>query len=232
MSNEVTGIVTVNTPMVSVYNNLVEPRSFKRNGKEQGEPKYGSTFVFSAEHPDFKNIKDTALAVAKAKWPGRDVIADYKAGTLKMPWKSGDKEITRHAAKLAKLNKEDDHKLDFMAGNIVMKSASKFRPRLSVIDNGKISPDLDDAGVQRSKNKFYSGVEALVELNLVAYDAIKEGDPDGVTVYLNIFCSTNTGKRIGGGRSASEAFSGYVGKAKDEDPTAGDPDGLDDEIPF
>jgi hypothetical protein len=231
--SDVSGIVTVNTPVVSVLNNLVEARRFKdAQGKEQGDPKYGSVLVFDKEHPNLNAIKEAAVAIAKAKWPGRDVGADYKAKLLKMPWRNGDDWIARNAAKLAKKGKEDDHKYDYMAGKVVLKSASKFRPRLSFIENGKITPDLDDAGIQRHKAKFYNGVEALVEINLVAFDAVKEGDADNITAYLNIFCSTNTGKRVGGGRSASEAFAGYAGKAKPEDPTKGDPDGLDDEIPF
>lgn len=234
--SETNSIVTFSKPVVAAYVNLLAPKAFSRkvNGilKESGEPKFGCTLVIPPDHPDLQTVKDTAIAVCKAKWPGLDVAAAYKAGNLKMPWKSGDKEHARYVANKAKLGEEDDGKMDFVKGNVLIKASSKFRPRLGVIKNGVLSDDLDEQAVQRNKEAFYSGVEVYAEINLNAYDAIKDGDQDGVNSYLNLVLSTGKGKRLGGGRSIKEAFAQYVGKASDLDPTAGDPDGLDDEIPF
>ena len=233
MTTEQNGIIDITTPVVLCFPNLTEAKKFKgKNGKESGEPKFGASFMFTPDHPDFKRIKDRALALAKAKWPSRDIVAEYKAGTFKMPWNDGTKLADKRIAEKKKANPawQDDGKGDFQRGNFIIKSASKFAPRLAYIEGGKISPDLEGAAVNLHKGKFYFGVEVLAQVNFVAYDGVSE-NPDGVTAYINLVLTTGKGKRLSGGQSAADAFKGYVGNVSAEDPTAG-ADELDDEISF
>lgn len=211
-------------PAVLAFPSLLTPRKFKRNGKEQGEAKYGGTWVFDPNHPDVKGLKDTAAKAARAKWPSRPL------SEVKFPFKDGNKEVEKRKAKLEKEGKTYSGDADFMLGKLVLKAASKYQPGLAIILNGK-PIDLQDALLEAHKGKFYFGVETLAQFNFVAYDAVKDGDPDGVTCYVNKVLSLNKGERLSGGASAAEVFKGYVGQASPEDPTAGSV-AMDDEIPF
>lgn len=217
-------IVTVLNPVTLIYATLFEPKPFGKPGKTQGEPKFSASFVFTKDNPDFDTIKSQAVAVAQAKWPGRDVGGDWKAGRFTLPFSSGASQIAKKKAAAAKDGKEYDGRLDFLDGQYVLKTSSQFRSRFAVIENGKITPDLEGAALETNKSKFYNGVKCLIEINLRAYDGVGTG-ADGVTAYLNIITSLNVGERIQGGRSASEAFAGYAGKATAENP-------MKDEIPF
>ena len=224
MTTEQNGIIDITTPVVLCFPNLTEAKKFKgKNGKESGEPKFGASFMFTPDHPDFKRIKDRALALAKAKWPSRDIVAEYKAGTFKMPWNDGTKLADKRIAEKKKANPawQDDGKGDFQRGNFIIKSASKFAPRLAYIEGGKISPDLEGAAVNLHKGKFYFGAKVLAQINLVPYDKAGETGVDGVTAYTNLVLTTNTGTRLSGGASAAETFKDYAGKLSDQDPTAG-----------
>lgn len=221
MAEAISGIVNINTPVVMAFPSVTEARAFKRAGKEKGEPKFSASFVFPPEHPDFAIIKQTAIALAKAKWPGKDLSAEYKAGNFKMPWEAGDKLADKRLAKIKDAGKAIDDKGDFQRGNFIVKASSKFAPRLAYIENGKISADLEGAGITAHKGKFYFGVKVLAQINLVAYDGVGEDGKDGVTAYLNLVLSTNTGTRLAGGASASEVFKGYAGTMSTENPTGG-----------
>ena len=222
MTEAVSGIVTVLNPVVMSFPTLFEPKKFKSNGKESGEAKYSASFVFDADNPDFNIVKSTALAVAKAKWPGRDIAGDFKAGKFNLPFTPGNTMIAERKAKLAASGKEYDGKADFMAGKLVLKTSSKFAPRLACIENGKITPDLEGAALALNKGKFYFGTKCLIQVNLVPYETPQGA---GVTCYLNIVNTLNEGVRLSGGQTAAEAFSQYAGKATTENP-------MDDEIPF
>ena len=226
MTEAVSGIVTVLNPVVMSFPTLFEPKKFKgEDGRESGEAKYSASFVFDADNPDFNAVKSTAIAVAKAKWPGRDIGADFKAGQFNLPFVAGNALIAERKAKLQKAGKEYDEKADFMAGKFVLKTSSKFAPRLACIENGKITADLEGAALAANKGKFYFGTKVLIQVNLVAYKGVGKTGVDGVTAYLNIVNTLNEGKRLSGGQSAAEAFSQYAGKATTENP-------MDDEIPF
>lgn len=227
---ELNGVFDLTVPVVLAHPHLFEAVKFKRNGREQGEPKFGGSFVFEADNPDLAALKARAVALAKAKWPGRDIAADFKAGKFKMPWSAGDKIVAKRVAKLQAASKQDDHKGDFQLGKVVVKSASKYAPRLAVIANGKIV-DLDSTNTAAFKGQFYFGVKVLAQFNIVPYDAVGDTGLDGVTAYINLVLSTNKGERLSGGASAAEVFKGYVGSVSAEDPTAGT-ENLDDEIPF
>lgn len=214
-------VVRATQPVTLTFPNLAEAKAVERKGRPTGEPKYSSNFEFVPDAEDLKAIKAAAVAEAKAKWPGRDIAADFKAGKFKMPWTSGDT--------LADKAKARDKDREFSRGKVVLTARSKFQPILSVAE-GRGAKDFDgEADKAAIKKVFYTGVEVLWEINLQAYDAVDEDGKDGVTAYLNRVLSLNRGTRLTGGQSSAEVFKDYIGAASEENPLEGD---LDDEIPF
>ena len=214
---ENTGIYTLMKPAILTHpDNLFVARGFGKKGKETGEAKFSANFVFEPDSEDLKGMKATAARVARAKWPNRD----FKE--LSFPFKSGDKLAD---ARKQKSGKDDG---DFQRGKVVVAGRSKYEPRLSGVENGKVVDYEGDARKQ-AKQHFYFGVEALAQFNFVAYDGVG-ANPDGITAYLNMVHTTKRGKRLAGGTSAAETFKDYAGHASQEDPTGGEK--LDDEIPF
>lgn len=217
------GIYNLTIPAVMSHPHLTEPKAYQRNGKSTGEPKYGASFVFPIDSEDLKGLKAKAAQLAKAKWPGRDLK------DLKFPFAAGDKLRQARLDKLKAAGKAVDEKGDFQAGMVVMKSSSKYAPRLSAIVNGKVVDFETPEQVTAHKSMFFFGAEVLAQFNFVPYDGVGDGGRPGVTAYLNLVLATGKGKKLSGGASASEVFKGYVGTHSNEDPT----DGLsDDEIPF
>ena len=221
------GVVTFTEPVVMAFPNVLEAKKFKRNGKEQGEAKFSASFPLTPDCHDLAVVKARIMAVAKAKWPGRDISKDVKEGNFKLPYASGNSLIAKREAKLKAQGKEYKGDADFMKDTIVLKASSKYQPTLAFIENGSISPNLEGASLSAHKGKFYFGCEVVPQINLVPYDGV-DGGRDGVTAYLNQVLSFNKGKRLSGARDAAQTFAAFAGKATAEDPT----DGLDDEIPF
>lgn len=227
--SETASLVATTTPVVMAFQgSLIEAKRFKQNGKESGEPRHSASFIFDPTSPDLARIKAAAVAVAQAKWPGRDIGGDFKAGKFGLPFAAGNSIVAKTQAKMAKAGKEYDGKADFMKDKVVLKASSKYQPRLAVIENGKISPPLEGAALTANKGKFYFGAEVLFEVNLSAYDAVGSNGTDGVTAYLQQVLTTNKGKRLSGGTDPAETFASYAGKLSSEDPTKG----LEDTIPF
>lgn len=235
MATNTDGIYTLTIPVVMAHPSLIEAKKFKgKNGKESGDPKFGASFLFDPESADLKAMKAKAMQVAAAKWPGRNCAAESKgsvveengekirlAPTFKFPFSSGDTIANKRVAKLKAEGKEDDGKGDFQRGKVVVKTASKFAPRLAVLLNGK-PVDLEGDAIKANAGKFYSGTHVLAQFNFVPYDKVGETGTDGVTVYLNSVLTLNKGEKLSsGGAPAAEVFKGYVGSASDEDPTAG-----------
>jgi hypothetical protein len=215
------GIFNLTKPVIMPFPALLEPKKFKRNGKETGEPKFQASFIFDKDNPDLAAMKALVSTIAKQH------VASWQPGDLKFPFSDGNKLIAKRVADLEKQGKKYTGDADFQKDKVVIKSRSKFQPKLSVFENGKIL-DLDDEALRsRYKGQFYSGVEVYAQFNFVWYDGVDEGKP-GVTAYLNLVLSTNKGKRIGGGATGSSVFAAVAGKVSAEDPT----EGLDDEIPF
>lgn len=214
MSEQNEGVFSLSEPQTLTFPNLLEAKAVQVKGKPSGEPKYSSNFEFEPASADLAAAKAKAVAVARAKWPGRDLKE------LSFPFTDGNK--------LADKAKAKDKDREFSRGKVVVTARSKYQPRLSVVEGGKIV-DLEGDAIKARSRVFYSGVQALAQFNFVAYDGVG-ANPDGVTAYLNMVVSLNKGKKLAGGASASEVFKGYIGTASNEDPTAGD--GLDDEIPF
>lgn len=230
MSEIKEGTVSLTEPVVSTFPNLLEAKSVMKNGKPTGDPKYSHNYEFEPTSADLAMLKAEALKVAKAKWPGRavgkesatrDDAGNPKQPTFVFPFSSGD--ILADKAKAKGKDRE------FSRGKVVLTARSKYQPRLSFIENGAIK-DLDGPAIDAiGKRVFYNGVLCLAQVNFVAYEGVGT-NPDGVTAYLNMVVSTNTGPKLSGGASAAEVFKGYVGSNVDEDPTGGVD--IDDEIPF
>ncbi len=219
--NETTGIYQLTTPVTMTFPNLMEAKAVMLKGKATGDPKFSANFEFAADHPDLQALKAKAVEIARAMWPNRDFASDVAANNFSFPFTNGDKLADKAKAK----NKDRE----FSRGKAVLTSRSKFEPKLAVLENGKL---VDYEGDRRAlaKNKFYSGVLVLAEINFVAYPGVGQ-NPDGVTAYLNGVVSLNKGDRVAGGSSLAETFKDYVGHATDVDPTAG-AGNLADEIPF
>src|SRR6185312_14037264 len=84
MSEKPNFTYSLKDPVQTAYaNSLLSPSSFKRDGKEQGEPKYSATFLFPEGHADIQPLKQMAIAAARAKWPGVDLKS------VKWPWTTG-----------------------------------------------------------------------------------------------------------------------------------------------
>lgn len=211
------------------FGQLLVAKAFK--DKADAIPKYAANFLFDPDSEELKALKEAAVAVAKEKWPGRDIGADFKSEALMMPWALGDKIIAKRTAKLVKAGKADDGKADYQKGKVVLRASTTNPPRLCYyLPGGGVSQEFtrDDGAIySQNKAKFYSGVLASAEVNLAPVE--DAGGKDWIVAYLNLVASTGKGERIGGGgRPASEVFKGYAGKVSAENPT----EGLDDEIPF
>ncbi len=213
MSEDNEGRIKNTTPEVMSFPNLDEPRAVKRNGKETGKKKYSVNLEFEPDSATLKEFKATAVAVARAKWPGVDLA------TLKFPFTNGDK-----LADKAQANKKDR---EFSRGKVVFTARTEFQPLLSVLKGGKIV-DLDGEDKGQIKKLFYNGTKVLAEFQFKAYDAVNEDGKPGVNAYVNKVLSLNQGTRLTGGASSEETFKDYIGSVSDYNPT----EGLDDEIEF
>lgn len=209
------GVFNLTTPVTMIIPTLFEPKPFMRNGKAQGEPKYGCNLVFAPSHPDYEGMRAKAASVARARWP------DKAFSDLKFPFLVGEKQADKRKAK----GKDDG---EILRGKIVINTKSKYQPRLAYVENGKIVDLETDTAKLAAKDKFYNGVEVLAQLNFVPYEKTQEDSKDGVTIYLNLVLSTVKGTRLKGGSTAADVFKGYVGSVSAEDPTGGE--GLDDII--
>jgi hypothetical protein len=231
-------IFTFTTPMTLVFPSLFTTERFRTpEGVKQDTERYSATFLFDLDHADFQGVKATAATVARSKWPNRDIGADYKAGELRMPWKIGDTEIAKRQAFLERRGESLDSlsKMDWQKGKASLKATSYQFPRMSVLVGGK-AVDLDGIDgmlTRKYKDKFYPGVKVLAELYFVAKNAKSADKQDGVIAYLNQIMSLGEGERMGGGRSANDAFKSYIGKVSTLRVVGGtDPDGLGSEVPF
>lgn len=210
------------------FNNIIVPKKFKdpRTGKESGEPKYDTELLFDVDSEDLKTLKAMAVAVAKEKFPGIDVVAEYKAGQFRMPWTLGDTIIENKKKKLAALGKSYDGGADYKKGKSVVtaKTSAQFPPSIAALVGNAIIAIDTPALKELHKGKFFNGTEAYAVIRLNAYEPTKDDDNPGVNCFLQQFVSLNRGKQIGG-RSAAQTFAGYVGKVTSENP-------IDDDITF
>ncbi len=205
-------IFSLTCPVVMAFPTLLEAKAFMKNGKPNGEPKFGAAFIFPASHPDLPELKKALIAAARQKFPSIDLK------TLSLCLNTGEKEVEAARKATEAKGKVYDGKADFMLGKLVVKARSKYRPALSFIEGNRVVEITDDAAVKQHIGKFFFGAEVLAQFNLVAYDGDAR-NPAGVTAYLNMVLATGKGTRIGGmQRSAADTFSGYIGSASAVDP--------------
>lgn len=192
---------------------------------EAATAKFSITFMLGADSPDLIPMKQKAVQVAQAQWPGRDMKE------LKFPWETGDKRIAKEKATAEKEGRKPRDNA-FMAGNLLVTARTKNRPALAYIENGQII-DVNDATLSIAKSKIYPGCYVVAKINFATYEGQRDeetgfGNPDGVNAYLDMVMKVKDGERIGGGPSASVVFKDYIGTMTAEDPTAGAPDDLSD----
>src|ERR1700690_772202 len=144
-------------PGVMAHPNLITPKAFKPGAK----PMYSVSFVLDQDHPDVAPLKAAILAAAKSKWPGKDIVAEAKAGKLKVPFLMWDRETEKRKKKLADAGKEYKGDAEFQAGKIVFKSSSEFPTALGVRVKGQGDIDVTDENKALHKNAFYFGANAL-----------------------------------------------------------------------
>jgi hypothetical protein len=199
----VSGLVDPPVHGIIVYtNSLITPRRFERNGKPEGEPKYGVRIGLLPDSDDFRRCVAAAKDAAETDLPGRPLKG------LTTPWVKGDAMADEAEAK----GKNRDAYRGRMW--IAAKTGVKYPPKLSALINGKIVEFSEDEA-KANAGKFYNGTEALVSIRMKGY----EGFGGGVTAYLGSVLSLVRGERIGGGRSAVETFKDVVGKYSNVDPT-------------
>ena len=186
-----------------IYPHLFKPHQMTMNGKPKGDPRFEVELLFDPSSIDA--MKQKALAVARAKWPGREL------SQIRFPFKKGEAIKAEREAKGKK-------GFDYYNGMISLRASSTHKPK--VVDHQ--GEEILDEG------RVYGGCYGYAELNFVAWDGNGDNIPDCVTVYLNMIMKSRDGERLGGGRYPKEVFSGVIGKDSQEDPTAG----LDDELPF
>lgn len=208
-------------PAILNYPKLDKPTVYenKKTGEKGDKPTYNMQAIFSPGHPDINVIKSIAAAVAREKWPGRDINADYKSGALTMPWNLGNEVIAEKTADAVKAGKTP-YNMDHLKDAFILKAhtGADKPPTLTVLEHGKELTLTHPIGDQASK--FYSGCEALLVIN---FSAVTYAKRDYVTAYIKQVTSLNEGKRLAGGEV--ESFADYVGKHTTENP-------LKDEIPF
>lgn len=209
MTEKTDGIFNTTQPVVMTHPQLFEARAIGPKGRESGKPKFSASFLFKPESQDLKDMKNLALKVAKAKWASRDIIADVKANTFKMPFASGDAMADRQ-----KNNGKDG---DYNRGHVVLSARSIFQPALVLIQNNKLT-DLTGEARLANKDKFFFGAEVLLQVNFVAYQGIGT-NPDGVTAYMQMVVATGKGTLMkAAGQSSSDAFSTYMGSVSMDNP--------------
>lgn len=209
MTEEVKGVYNLNDAHRMVFANLFEPKAVMVNGKPSGDPKYSANLLIKPDSPDFAGLRSTAKAVVHEKWPGRELKE------LAFPWQDGDKKADKDASRGKKGS-------DIYRGYQFFTSRTKHEPRLYVYEDGRWVA-YEDEKRNLCKSKFYRGVLVKAQVRLVAYNGVG-ANPDGVNAYLNMVLSTGQGEKLSGGGADPTAigFTGYVGLAKDEDPTTGE----------
>lgn len=220
------------TAHIASYADIMEARSFKKNGQKKGEPKFGATFVIATDNPDLAKLKKEVNAMLVAKAPGKKFVLrrltqeELDAGNVvevQVPWKDG--------TKFADAEKAKGKDVEYARGHILLKATSKYQPALAALENGKLIEFTTPESIAQSKKFFYSGAYMVPSVGLHWYKG-DEGKPDGVSLYLNGVMFAKHGSRLGGRQAnAAETFKGYIGSISQEDTTAG-ADSLDEEIPF
>ncbi len=218
---------TTSSPAPAVRVTLLQPRAFVgKNGKPQGEPKYGLQLLLDPAGHDAISISKMVKAIAAEAFPG---VAPAK---LRWPVQAGDKMNQKRAAR-------GKDAFAPAAGRLILTARSAVQPRLSANINNSVVDLADAEQIKLHGRLFYNGARMLVQVNFAPYgegaDADGGENPPGITAYLNHVYSTGLGDRIGGGGPATEVFKGYLGATTAYDPmtdTTGDDAQASEDTPF
>ena len=195
-------VITLTQPVVMSYPQLFEARGFTNTDPNK---KYSARLHLLKDSPDLIRLKDALFAVARERWPGRDLTATA------FPLKNGDKV----ADEAPKKNQEN------CRGCVLLTTKSVYAPGLSYIENGQLISLQDDAARKLHREKFYPGVLVLAQVNCRIPPKAESLAPR-VVAYLNMVCSLNTGERIGG-KTSADVFKEYVGQYSAQNPTVAEP---------
>ena len=213
-------------PAILMHPHLDAPQPFMKNGKAAGEPKYSASFLLDADSKDLGLLKALVLRVAQEAFPGRNIVADFKAGKFSLPFKDGTKQADDRKAKCEAAGKAADGEFQRGKGIVVGRSGADKPPALAYLDGGKLAEvtQANTAAAAKVKEIFFFGAKVVAVIYFKAYEG--GSNPDGVTGYLNSVLAVGGGERLGGGRqSATETFKEYQGTVTDDNP-------LDDETSF
>lgn len=208
------------------------PKKYKdpATGVVADKANYSAKFILAPDHPDLAGIRKAIVKVAQAAKPGIDLRA------LNHCLGKGDDEIAKAKQKQG-ANYAGD--ADWLAGTAILgaKTGEKFPPVLSVLDKGTNIQSIDKGAVQRGwltlstpdlkaryTDLFFFGAEVAAEVVIYWYP----GFGGGVSAYLQKVGILGGGTRHSGGRSTSEAFSGFAGNISNESVVGNQ----DDDLPF
>lgn len=141
------------------------------------DPQYSLTLLWDKKNPKLAKLREAIEEVAKAKF-GAKAKQMLEKGQLKNPLRDGDGD------------RPND---DLYAGKLFLTARSSDKP--GVVDS--------TAEPLMSQDEFYSGCMARMDIWVYAFD--KAGNK-GVACILNNVQKVDDGERLGGRRSAADAF--------------------------
>jgi hypothetical protein len=218
-------------PWTGSFLNLDKPRTITAASREV--PKFSGNFETEKGGPEEQRIRAAIVAEARKKWPNLDVGAAIRSGELLVPISDGDK-----LADKAKLENETaGHKnygknrlREWSRGKTILIARSKdeYPPTVTIRENG-VSTELETLdAVGRAKGKYlYTGSQVLFGVRLNAYDGVGATGKPGVNAYLEAVESLGYGEKLIAAKDRTERFKGYIGLAKNEDPTGAAASGTD-----
>ena len=205
-------------PWLASFANLDKPRTITSSPREV--PKFSINLETNKGSTEEKRMRAAIVAEAQKKWPGMDVAAAIREGRLNVPLSDGDKMADKAAQKSADSGKS--RLREWSRGKVVLIARSKdeFPPAVTIRENGQTVELESLDAVSRAKAKYlYTGVQVLFGVRLNAYDAVGADGKPGVNAYLEAVESLGTGEKLIAAKDRTERFRGYIGLAKDEDPT-------------
>jgi len=218
-------------PWTGAFLYLDKPAPVTASAREV--PKFSANFEIDKGSNEEKRIRAAIMECARQKWPNLDIGAAIRDKKLGVPIHDGD-----GMADKAKANNENPgHKKygkkqfrEWSRGKTVLIARSKdeYPPAVTIRENGQITECETLDAVARIKGRFlYTGVQLLFGVKLSAYDGVGANGLPGVTAYLEAVESLGVGEKLIAAKDRTERFRGYVGLAKDEDPTGGAAAGSD-----
>lgn len=215
------------------FSTLIDPKPFKENGVEKGDPVYSAELLFRPEdmkafrvedpnNPDDLVEIDLAVylsRIAKEAWGSDFNVKEAVAtGDLHWPIKKGES--------VAAKRKGNTEHYDGMKV-ISVKTGEEYAPGLFYKDENGKEQKVNRAvksEMETARRLFYSGAYVTVECSLKA--SIVSGRRY-ISFYLNSVDFVEAGERLGGGRSLRDRVRGVEGGESAHNPMAG----MDEDIP-